>query len=169
MRRTIGLGLVGSLVATSSVAVAQPPTVPAGTRVRISHPAPNAGGPRATRYLSGNLIGADDSTLVLRVGGKTTERRISVLPTTVLELQGSRRGTHGRRGALIGLATAGAVGFIWGAMVKTECDCPLTLGAVGGVAFGIGGTIVGAVAGSAIPRRSWQRVSLPVRVAPSAQ
>src|SRR4029453_17129307 len=105
MRRTIGLVLVCSLMAVASVAVAQPSTVPAGSRVRVSLPPSDARGPRPARYLSGNPVGADDSTLVLRFDRNPTEYRVSVLPTTVLELSAGGSGTHAGRGALIGLFT----------------------------------------------------------------
>lgn len=159
--------LVVSCLALAAVrANAQPIAVPAGVRVRVAYSRENPKDSRQPSVL-GTLLAADDSSLVVMPRGTgAAPRLIRIKPAVRLEVHAGHSGSNAGRGALAGLIAGSVVGFALGAAADTECECRMALGGITGLAFGFGGTLIGAGVGASTKRDLWRPVTLPVRVEP---
>ena len=125
--------------------------------------------PEVDKKLVGTLVRLEADTLVLREKGQSILSSLSIASLTRLEVSRDRKSRTGR-GALIGFLVGAGVGA-----VGTEAVCANardfdsgSVGApdigtcllLGGVAFGLIGTGIGAIAGKVIKGERWERVSI---------
>ena len=85
------------------------------------------------------------------------------------------RGTGAARGGTIGFFVGAVSGFVLGSLLSTVnmcagqsytclCDHWAECGVMNGIVFAIGGTVVGAAIGAALPGMHWEPVDLPLRL-----
>lgn len=157
---------VASLIVVSSVAAQADQESLIGRRVRIttSNPTPPADRQRGVARVAviGELTGTSDSTLSLR--REATEDEVTVPLSRVQRLEmstGSDRGASATKGAVIGLAIGGVVGFAAGEdcsdadFICFSRDATAAGGAAAGVALGF---IIGLIAGGG---ERWEDTAIP--------
>ena len=172
MSKTIVTWLIALLlIATSIELIAQEvSSVVSGDRIRVTFLKSVRVMKGVTiRRLEGTLVRLDADTLVLREKYQSILLSHSIASLARLEVSRGRKSRAGR-GALIGFLVGAGVGA-----VGTEAVCANardfdsgSVGApdigtcllLGGVAFGLIGTGIGAIAGKVIKGERWERVSI---------
>ena len=170
---TILVTVASTVVVASAAAQADHGSL-IGKRIRVTTPSTIAtGDQRGARPLVvvGELIGTSDSTLSLR--REATENEVIIPLSRVQRLEmstGSSRGASAGKGALLGLAVGGVLGFATaGNCSATEMICverpegALIAGVVGATA----GALIGLIAGGG---ERWKDTAIPrVSVVPTGE
>ncbi len=161
MRTTVLLSLVVALTLPRGLPAQVAPPLEPGSRIRVS--LARAGYDASVRKV-GRLLAVRQDSLFLEVAG-TNDSTVVLLPqVSRIEVSSGRRG-HTLEGIGIGALAGAGVGALIGLASGDDPPGWFSFSAgdkavVGGVAFGILGSVIGAIGGST-PTDSW--VNVPVR------
>lgn len=156
--RAVHLLFYGVMLVTGAIAPAAAQTQPPGAGGVLDRIRPGATvrarlGP--DRSLTGRYVPIGDGRLGISADVGTTD---TLRLTQLSEL--SVRGRHTKAGAIVGGAAGAAFGLFVGFVVTAICDSADCHGTrpylVAVPAFGVGGALLGAAVGAAIPK--WRRV-----------
>jgi hypothetical protein len=161
MRTTVLMGLVWVLALPNGLTAQTDPQLEPGSRIRLSLPRDSSG---AVVRRVGRLLAVRQDSLFLEEAGRKDSTLVLWPQVSRIEVSRSRRG-HTLRGMGIGLLVGAAGGAAVGLAAGDDPPGLISFSAgdkaaLGGVAFGVLGSLIGAIAGS-VPSDSW--VDVPVR------